>query len=87
MHGNYNGKYQTRIIDASGNEFLATKSQIGNSASSRYSESDFIQNVPINANLYFNKLPSGVNKLRVIKISLYNSEKMMLSKLDLTILM
>lgn len=66
-------KYLTRIIDDSGNEYIAKSYQIG-SKRGGYAMSELIKNIPTNTSIYFIEIPSKINKIAVLQVSFYNNE-------------
>ena len=66
--------YPTRIIDDSGNEYIAKNSQIGSKKDNNYAKSELINNIPTNASINFTGIPSKINKIAVLQISFLSNE-------------
>ena len=72
IHGSLGSNYQTRIIDISGNEYIADKAELASNEGRGYAESDLIKNVSVNAAVIFDKIPLKINQIAVLEVSCYN---------------
>lgn len=72
--GGASANYPTRIIDDSGNEYIAKGSQIGSKKDINYAKSELINNIPTNASVNFTGISSKINKISVLKITFLSNE-------------
>lgn len=72
--GGASANYPTRIIDDSGNEYIAKGSQIGSKKGIFSISSELIKNIPTNASINFTEIPSQINKIAVLQISFSGQE-------------
>ena len=64
---------KTRIFDASGNEYYAYKSKIGNSVSTRYrmAHLKLVSGIPVKASVSFKGNAAKISKIRLLEVGVY----------------
>lgn len=74
----------SRIIDDSGNEYIAKFAQIGSKKSPFFAKSELIKNIPTNAIISFSEIPSKINKIAVFEINFSGQEYQKTFKMQYT---
>lgn len=61
--------YVSRIIDTSGNEYMANLAELASNRGSFDARSNLIKNTPVNAAVFFQRIRSKINQIAVLEVS------------------
>lgn len=66
IYGNLSSSYYSRVIDASGNEIIASSVELGSASGSGYATLDLPSGIPLQASFNFSQAPEGA--IRILDI-------------------
>lgn len=69
-----NSVSNSRVIDSSGNEFVAQNVKLGSNESRSFVTANLVQGIPLKAVLVFPGVPSEVNQLPLLELALWSGD-------------